>query len=120
MSILKFKNRLDDMVLSYANVTNNWDGDIIECNDYVKDRICFQFLIHAESWWDDILPPIIINQTEFIGNLYDDSDESYLMNMIRGDIYLYLEDRLREMVQESFDRVHNTPVEPFAGYDRGQ
>ena len=120
MSILKFQDRLDDMVSSYANVNDGWDGDVIDCNDYVKDRLCFQFLLHAESWWDDILPPIIINQTKFIAKLYDKSDESMLSNMIRGDIYLYLEDRLRDMVQESYDRVHNIQPEPFAGYERGQ
>jgi hypothetical protein len=120
MSILKFQDRLDDMVVAYAHETHQWSGDIIDCCDYAKDRFCYQFLLHAESWWDDILPPIIINQTEFIGKLYDNSDESMLSNMIRGDIYLYLEDRLRDMVQESYDRVHNIQPEPFAGYERGQ
>ena len=120
MSILQFEDRLDDMVASYANVNNSWDGDVIDCNDYVKDRLCFQFLLHAESWWDDILPSIIINQAEFIAKLYDNSDASMLSNIIRGDIYLYLEDRLREMVQDSFNRVNNIKPEPFAGYERGQ
>jgi len=27
---------------------------------------------------------------------------------------------LRDMVQESYDRVHNIQPEPFAGYERGQ
>jgi hypothetical protein len=27
---------------------------------------------------------------------------------------------LREMVQESFDRMHNIQPEPFAGYARGE
>jgi len=120
MSIAKFEDCLDDMVVAYAHDTFQWSGDIIDCSDYAKDRFCYQFLLHAKSWWNDILPPIIIDEAEFIAKLYDESDNSVLSNIIKGDIYLYLESRLREMVQESFDRVHNIKPEPFAGYARGE
>ena len=120
MSISKFQDQLDDMVASYKNVTSGWTGDILECNDCFKDIICFKFLINAESWWDDILPPIIINQSEFIQRIYDFSDDSLLSNIIRDDIYLYLEGHLREMVQQSFDKVYNAKIETFAGYEAGQ
>ena len=52
--------------------------------------------------------------------LYNGSNDERLSGVLRYDIYLAIEPTLRDIVQEVYDEVHNTPVEPFAGYERGQ
>jgi hypothetical protein len=73
-----------------------------------------------KTWWDDILPPVLINPEDFIHELYTNSASQSISAVIRDDIYLNLESTLRDAVQDSYDRVNQTQPEPFAGYERGQ
>ena len=97
----------------------NWDGDLIDLNDYDKDTICYTFLRQMESWWDDMLPPVVINQAQFLDALYHGQPDT-VSTMLRGAIYLSLELCLRDLVQEIYDELNEVEPEPFAGYERGQ
>lgn len=124
MSMKDAESVIKELVHGFINEFDNrpvveWGGDIIDLSDYKKDCLCFAFLKNMPSWWDDIVPPVIVNQQEFIEKLYVGSD-CIVTNLIRNDVYLYLEDRLREMVQEAWDVINNVQPEPFEGYSRGQ
>jgi len=120
MSILKFQDRLDDIVSGLFPEYRNWEGDLIDLSDGHKDHICYHFLICMPSWWDDCFPPCVVNREDFLHELYLNSGSQSISAIIRDDIYLALEHTLRDLVQESFKRVHNIQPEPFAGYERGE
>jgi len=120
MSLINFEAVLDQMVDELHPEYRNWDGDVMELNDTHKDSICYHFLLNMKTWWDDILPPVLINPEDFLHELYTNSASQSISAVIRDDIYLSLELTLRDLVQDSYDRVNQTKPEPFAGYDRGQ
>jgi len=117
MSISTVKNNIAESILS---MKQDWDGDILELDCDWKDHFCYIFLDVMESWWDDVLPYPLIDRRGFLELLYNGSNEERLSGVLRDDIYLAVEPTLRDIVQEVYDEVHNTPVEPFAGYERGQ
>jgi hypothetical protein len=110
----------DNIANSIQSMDVKWDGDIIDLDCDWKDHFCYAFLNAMESWWDDILPHPILDRRQFLNLLYNDSDNEIVAGVLRDDIYLTLEPTLRELVQEVYDEVNNTPVEQFAGYNRGQ
>ena len=118
MSLIDLKDDLENLVVAYKSDSYKWDGDLIDCSDYAKDRFCELFLHHMTSWWDDVLPPVVSNQKVFLEFLYKDSDKSPLPVILRGEIYMYLEEHLRELVQEAYDKMHNIQHEEFIGYER--
>lgn len=120
MSLVKFEAVLDQIVDDLHSEYRNWDGDVMLLTDTHKDIICYHFLLNMKTWWDDVLPPVIVNQAEFLEELYWNSMKTQISCILRGDIYLSLESTLRDLVQDSYDRVNQIKPEPFAGYERGQ
>lgn len=114
------EDQIDEIVRGITPEYRSWEGDIIELTDKHKDTFCYYFLVNMPSWWDDYLPPVIVNQAKFLEELYWNSMQTQISCILRDDIYLSLENTLRELVQESYDRVYNVESEPFAGYERGQ
>lgn len=114
------EDKFDEMVAGLESEYISWDGDIIDLTDTHKDAFCYYFLLNMPSWWDDYFPPVVINQAEFLDELYWNSMQTQISCILRGDIYLSLETTLRELVQESYDRVYDVQPEPFAGYERGE
>jgi hypothetical protein len=112
--------KFQEIVLGLEPEYRTWEGDLIDLNDTHKDAFCYYFLLNMPSWWDDYLPPVTINQAEFLDELYWNSMQTQISCMLREDIYLSLESTLRELVQEAYDVAYNIQPEEFAGYARGQ
>ena len=72
------------------------------------------------SWLDDVLPPCISHQKDFLDCLYNDIESDMCSQVLKSAIYLHLEQTLRVLVQEVFDEINNVQPEPFAGYERGE
>ena len=119
MSKELIKQNLELQISNMQPRYKNWDGDLIDLNDYDKDTICYTFLRQMESWWDDMLPPVVINQAQFLDALYHDTRDT-VSTMLKNAIYLSLELALRGLVQEIYDELNHVQPEPFAGYERGQ
>ena len=119
MSIELIKQNLKLQISNMQPRYTNWYGDLIGLLDYDKDTICYTFLRQMESWWDDMLPPVVINQAQFLDALYHDRPYT-VSTMLRNAIYLSLESSLRDLVQEIYDELNEVQPEPFAGYERGQ
>jgi hypothetical protein len=120
MPIQLAHKRIKFLVYNIQNSYRDWDGDLIDLEDYDKDAVCYTFLLNMESWWDDMLPPVVINQKEFLDSLYQNIEPDQTSVTLRNAIYLNLESTLREWVQEAYDELNNVQPEPFAGYGRGQ
>jgi len=111
-----------DLNLQVSNIQpdyKNWEGDLIELNGHDKDTLCYAFLLKMTSWWDDVLPPTVVNQQEFLDILYN-TNSNAVSHMLKDAIYLTLEPTLRDLVQEIYDELNHVQPEPFAGYERGQ
>lgn len=119
MSFELIKQNLKLQISNMQPRYKNWDGDLIDLNDYDKDTICYTFLRQKESWWDDMLPPVVINQAQFLDALYHDTPDT-ISTMLKNAIYLSLELALRDLVQDIYDELNEVQPEPFAGYERGQ
>ena len=118
MMSLAYQN-LDLQVANIQPRYKNWQGDLIDLNDYDKDTLCYAFLLQMTSWWDDVLPPTVVNQQVFLDVLYH-TDSNTVSHMLKDAIYLTLESTLRDLVQEIYDELNHVQPEPFAGYERGQ
>jgi hypothetical protein len=105
MSIEQFEKNIVDYVVSIKSYNDSWGGDILDLEDSQADGLCYEFLMCMTSWWDDILPPVVVKEKSFIKMLYDKDDNSPLVNILKNDIYLHIEDHIRETVQDVFDRV---------------
>lgn len=114
------EEKFQEIVVGLEPEYRSWEGDLIDLTDTHKDAFCYYFLLNMPSWWDDCLPPVTINQAEFLDELYWNSMQTQISCILRGDIYLYLESTLRELVQEAYDVAYNVQPEEFAGYARGQ
>jgi hypothetical protein len=112
MSIEQFEKNIVDYVVSIKSYNDSWGGDVLDLEDSQADDLCYEFLMCMTSWWDDILPPVVVNGESFIKALYDVDDKSPLVNMLRCDIYMELEDHIRESVQDVFDKAM-IPEEDF-------
>jgi hypothetical protein len=97
-----------------------WGGDLIDLADDYKDAVCYTFLLNMEGWWDDMLPPVVINQKEFLDSLYQSIEPDATSVALKNAIYLNLESTLREWVQEAYDELNSVNPEPFPGYGRGE
>ena len=94
-------------------------GNVRVLADWDKDLVCRNFLYYFPSWIDDIVPPCTIDKTGYIDAVYSECEECFL-DEIRGDIYLYLESKLDELMREAWAEYSNATPEPFAGYEVGQ
>jgi len=56
----------------------------------------------------------------FLRYLYEETENEDISLILRGDIYLYLELHLSDIVNEVYNEVFNIKSEEFAGYDVGQ
>ena len=119
MSIQSVQQNLELMVSNIQSSYKNWDGDLVDLTDYDKDSACYTFLGQMDSWLDDLLPPCIINQKEFMDKLYHELESDECSILLKNAIYLHLETTLRDLVQEAYYSVNNIQQEAFAGYARG-
>jgi len=119
-SEIGFKIWLEDNLPRMAKDYRNFDGNVIVLSDEHKDELCYNFLLNFHSWWDDVLPPVTACRLGFLDELYNRSLGQNLSEIIRNDIYLYLELHLNDVVTEVYNEVFNIKPEPFAGYERGQ
>jgi len=120
MTIETVKQNLELLVANIQPFYTNWDGDLIDLTDYDKDSACYKFLLQMPSWLDDVLPPCISHQKDFLDCLYNDIESDMCSQVLKSAIYLHLEQTLRVLVQEVFDEINNVQPEPFAGYERGE
>jgi len=120
MSIQSFEETIDaalpHMMLGYKR----WQGDLIDLTDEDKDTMCYFFLKNMPTWWDDYLPPNLLDQHNFLDELYTNSRSEQISCTLRESIYLTLETFLREKVQDSYARVLEIPTEEPQGWRRGQ
>jgi len=119
-SMSAFKDWLSDTLPEYAPQYRHFNGDLMCYLDEHKDWICFAFLEHFPSWWDDFLPPCLVRPNEFLAELYAEAECGNLYSILRDDIYLALESTLCPIVQEVYNDVYNVETEEFAGYEVGQ
>ena len=119
-SMSAFKDWLSDTLPEYAPHYRHFNGDLMCYSDEHKDWICFAFLEHFPSWWDDVLPPCLTRPKQFLHYLYDEAVDEDISFVLRGDIYLLLESHLRDIVEEVYNDVYNVETEEFAGYEVGQ
>jgi hypothetical protein len=119
-SEIGFKIWLEDNLPRIVKDYRNFDGNVIVLSDEHKDELCYNFLLNFHSWWDDVLPPVTACRLGFLDELYNRSLGQNLSEIIRNDIYLYLELHLNDVVTEVYNEVFNIKPEPFAGYERGQ
>jgi len=119
-SMNAFKDWLSDTLPEYAPQYRHFNGDLMYYSDEHKDWICFAFLEHFPSWWDDVLPPCLTRPKQFLHYLYDEAVDEDISFVLRGDIYLLLESHLRDIVEEVYNDVYNVETEEFAGYEVGQ
>ena len=117
---IDFKIWLEDNLPRIIKDYRHFDGNIIVMSDEHKDEICYNFLLNFESWWDDVLPPCLVNPKVFLRYLYEEMWCEDLSCILRGDIYLALELHLNDVVTEVYNEVFNIKPEPFAGYERGE
>lgn len=115
-----FKIWLEDNLPRIVKDYRNFDGNVIVLSDEHKDELCYNFLLNFHSWWDDVLPPVTACRFGFLDELYSKSLGQNLSEIIRNDIYLYLELHLNDVVTEVYNEVFNVKPEPFAGYARGE
>jgi hypothetical protein len=120
MSIQEVNSEFNNLVELYSKENLRWDGDIIDLPINIQDKLCYVFLFNMDSWWDDVMPPCINNQSLFLDSLYDDSNKTSLALLIRSEIYLYLENTIGYIVEESYNLANNIKPEPFPGYERGE
>jgi hypothetical protein len=120
MPIQLAHKRIKFLVYNIQNSYRDWDGDLIDLEDSDKDAVCYTFLLNMESWWDDMLPPVVTNQKEFLDSLYQSIEPDQTSIALRNAIYLDLESTLRDWVQGAYDELNNVKLEPFAGYGRGE
>lgn len=120
MSIQEVNSEFNNLVELYSKENLRWDGDIIDLPISIQDKLCYVFLFNMDSWWDDVMPPCINNQSLFLDSLYDDSNKTSLALLIRSEIYLYLENTIGYIVEESYNLANNIKPEPFPGYERGE
>jgi len=119
-SMSAFKDWLSDTLPEYAPHYRHFNGDLMCYSDEHKDWICFAFLEHFPSWWDDVLPPCLLDPRYFLEYLYQETENEQLSLILRGDIYLALESTLCPIVEKVFNEVYNVQPEEFAGYEVGQ
>ena len=121
MTISVFKDFINDAIIPLIEKNyKNFDGDIIDLEDQLKDDICYNFLINFPSWWDDVLPPATACRFGFLDELYNRSLGQNLSEIIRNDIYEYLESTLAEILAEEWAEHTGEYAEPFQGYGRGE
>ena len=120
MSIQEVNSEFNNLVELYSKEHIRWDGDIIDLPINIQDKLCYVFLFNMDSWWDDVMPPCIHNQSLFLDSLYDHSNKTALALLIRSEIYLYLENTIGYIVEESYNLANNIKAEPFPGYERGE
>jgi hypothetical protein len=120
MTIQTVMQNLELLIANIQPSYRNWDGDLIDLTDYDKDSACYKFLLQMDSWLDDVLPPCISNQKDFLDCLYNDIESDMCSQVLKSSIYLHLEPLLRDLVQEAYYIVNNIQPEPFAGYERGE
>ena len=120
MTIQTVRQNLELLVANIQPSYRSWDGDLIDLMDYDKDSACYKFLLQMDSWLDDVLPPCISNQKDFLDLLYNDIESDECSNLLKNSIYLHLEPTLRDLVQEAYYSVNNVQQEAFAGYARGE
>jgi len=119
-SEIGFKIWLEDNLPRIVKDYRHFDGNVIVMSDEHKDELCYNFLLNFTSWWDDVLPPCLSRPKQFLYYLYDEAVDDDISCIMRGDIYLYLELHLNDVVNEVYHEVFNIKPEPFAGYERGQ
>ena len=119
-SEIGFKIWLEDNLPRIVKDYRHFEGNVIVLSDEHKDELCYNFLLNFHSWWDDVLPPATVCRFGFLDELYNRSLGQNLSEIIRNDIYLYLELHLNDVVAEVYNEVFNIKPEPFAGYERGQ
>lgn len=117
---IDFKIWLEDNLPRIMKDYRHFEGSIIVMSDEHKDEICYNFLLNFRSWWDDVLPPCVIKQAVFLRYLYEETEDEDISCILRGDIYLYLELHLNDVVNEVYNDVFNIKPEEFAGYEVGQ
>jgi len=120
MSMQSFEETLDAVLPTMMSEYKRWEGDLLDLVDGDKDTICYFFLKNMPSWWDDYLPPNLLDQHNFLDELYTNSRNEQISCTLRDSIYLTLELFLREQVLNSYARVMDIESEAFAGYDRWQ
>lgn len=120
MSMQSFEQTVDAVLPSIMEGYKSWEGDLVELKDGDKDTICYLFLKNMPSWWDDILPPNLLDQHNFLDELYTDSMGEQISCTLRDSIYLTLELFLREQVFDSYARVMEIPTEEPQGWRQGQ
>lgn len=116
----EFKEWLAAVLPLYAPDYRHFNNDLMGYSDDHKDWVCFAFLKHFPSWWDDVLPPCLLDPRYFLHYLYQETEDEELSLILRGDIYLALESTLCPIVEEVFNEVYNVQPEEFAGYEVGQ
>jgi len=118
-SIRAFKDWLSDTLPEYAPQYRHFTGEIIDYTDAHKDDICYNFLMNFPTWWDDVLPPATSCRFGFLDELYNRSLGQNLSEIIRNDIYEYLESTLAEILAEEWAEHTGEHAEPFQGYGWG-
>ena len=117
---IRSKNRIGlvGIIILFA-LYGEFDGNVRVLEDCDKDLVCRNFLYYFPSWIDDIVPPCTIDKARYIDAVYSEYEECFL-DEIRGDVYLYLESKLDELMREAWAEYSNATPEPFAGYEVGQ
>jgi hypothetical protein len=115
----QFKDWLRVRMPGMCREYGEFDGNVRVLEDCDKDLVCRNFLYYFPSWIDDIVPPCTIDKARYIDAVYSECEECFL-DEIRGDVYLYLESKLDELMREVWAEYSNAKPEPFAGYEVGQ
>jgi hypothetical protein len=119
MTISVFKDFINDAIIPFIEKNyKNFDGDIIDLEDQIKDELCYGWLKSMKSWYDDILPPVITDQDAFLDAIYAQPPTA-AMTEYRNDIYAYLESTLAEILAEEWAEDTGEHAEPFQGYGWG-
>ncbi len=120
MTIAIFKEFVNDGIIPLIEKNySNFDGEIIDLEDDLKDELCYGWLKSMKSWYDDILPPVITDTDAFLDVIYA-QPAAPGMTEYRNDIYAYLESTLAEILAEAWFEHTGEYAEPFPGYGRGE
>jgi hypothetical protein len=115
-----FIKSIKDVLPQMQDDNPKFSGDLLELDDESKDTLCHAWLKCMPSWQDDFLPPACTDQAKFLDHLYLHSKVETLSINMRDDIYMGLENKLRELVWEVYCEINLLKPEEFAGYERGQ
>ena len=123
-ALSKFQDYVSNMVGVYDSATPKWGGNVQDLSDQHKDDLCREWLMLFPSWQDDIygevfeeeIPEGMGNDDNFIEAMYSSTE----FDKERDMVYLYMERKLCEVVEEVYNNEYDIRPEPFAGYEAGQ